>query len=41
MSIFRYIGGCHGERVKQSHSSRAKKLTEKLLKHYREQMGVE
>lgn len=34
----RYIAGCHGERVNQSHSSRAKKFTEKLLKYYQNQM---
>lgn len=37
----RYIAGCHAERVKQSHSGRAKKLTEKLLNHYEKQLTTD
>lgn len=35
----RYIAGCHGERVNQIHSKRAKKMTTRLLNLYRENLN--
>ena len=37
--LYRYIAGCHGERVNQIHSKRAKKMTTRLLKLYRENLN--